>query len=89
MVSERAKAAAHVDPKYVYDDVPFECPGSVQSFAAVVKGSLNGTYKGSAEEKDIMQTEIMLEVANFRSKRGWFQTDTAKSAAKRKSEFDF
>ena len=33
--------------------------------------------------------ECMLEMANFRNKRGWFGSDLALRIAKNKSEFDF
>ena len=36
-----------------------------------------------------MQTEILLESANFQKRRGWFETDIANGAAASKSEFDF
>jgi hypothetical protein len=41
------------------------------------------------ENKISLQTEILLEAANFRTRRGWFETDIAKGTAACKSEFDF
>ncbi len=48
-----------------------------------------GTFKGSQAEKVAMQTDILLEAANFQKRRGWFETDIAKGAAASKSNFDF
>ena len=50
---------------------------------------LEGTFKGSEAEKMAMQTDILLEAANFQKRRGWFETDFAKGAAASKSDFDF
>jgi hypothetical protein len=55
----------------------------------VVKDYLDGTFKGSQAEKVALQTEILLEAANFQKRRGWFDTDIAKGAASSKSDFDF
>jgi hypothetical protein len=84
-----AKAAAHVNPKYAYAEEQFVCLTSGDCFAAVVKDYLDGTFKGSQSEKMVLQTESLLESANFQKRWGWFETDTAKGAAASKSEFDF
>ena len=55
----------------------------------MVKDFLEGTFKGPQPEKVAMQTEILLEAANFQKRRGWFDTDMAKGAAMSKSDFDF
>jgi hypothetical protein len=56
-----------------------------------VKDYLEGTFKGSQAEKVAMQTEILLEAANFQKQKrlGWFETDIAAGAAPSKSDFDF
>ncbi len=58
-------------------------------FAAVVKDYLDGTFKGPQSEKVAIQTEILLEAANFQKRLGWFEADIAKGAAASKCEFDF
>ncbi len=65
------------------------CPLSGECFSGVVKDYLEGTFKGSQAEKVAMQTEILLEAANFEKRRGWFETDITEGAAASKSDFDF
>ena len=89
LVTPMARAAAHVNPKYVYAEEQFVCPRSGDCFAAVVKDYLDGTFKGAPSEKVELQTEILLEAANFQKRRDWFETDMARGAAASKSEFDF
>jgi hypothetical protein len=89
LVTPMARAAAHVKPKYVYAEEQFVCLTSGDCFAAVVKDYLDGTFKGSQSEKVVLQTESLLEAANFQKRRGRFETNIAKGAAASKSEFDF
>jgi hypothetical protein len=65
------------------------CPLSGLCFSGVVKDYLEGTFKGSQAEKVAMQTETLLEAANFQKRLGWFETDIAAGAAPSKSDFDF
>jgi len=75
--------------KYVYAEERFTCPRSGDCFGNVVKDYLDGTFKGSESEKVALQTEILLETANFQKRRGCFDTDMTKGAASSKSDFDF
>ena len=81
LVTDKSRASAHVNPKYVHDKERYECSRSGNCFAAVVKDYLDGTFTRSQEEKIAMQTEILLEIANFRARRGWFETEIAKGTA--------
>ncbi len=72
LVTPMARAAAHVNPKYVYGNNLFVCEKSGECFQAVVEDYINGTFKGSEIDKAELKTNIVLEAANFRSKRRWF-----------------
>ena len=84
MVTVLARAAAHVNPKYVYGDETFLCPQSGQSFQSFLTDYLKGTVDGPEEAKAEVMAECMLEMANFRNKRGWFGSDLALRIAKNK-----
>ena len=62
---------------------------SGEAFQAAVEDYVHGTCNGNAAEKDELMTNIVLEAANFRSKRRWFGSDRAQNAAARKTEFEF
>ena len=49
----------------------------------------NATFQGSDIEKADLKTNMVLEAAHFRSKRGWFATDIASRVARTKSECEF
>ena len=65
MVTQMARSAAHVCPKYVYDEELFACPCSGDCCSNVEKDYLDGTFKGSQPNKVALQTEILLEAAKF------------------------
>jgi hypothetical protein len=46
-------------------------------------------FKGSEIDKAELKTNIVLEAANFRSKRRWFGSDIANRMAISKCEFEF
>jgi len=73
LVTVMARAAVHIRPKYVYAEERFVCPLSGECFSGVVKDYLEGKFKGSQVEEVAMQTEILLEAANFQKQRGWFE----------------
>ena len=89
LVTPMARAAAHVNPKYVYSEDPFICEKSGDCFQAVVDDYVNGTFQGSDIDKADLKTNMVLEAAHFRSKRGWFATDIASRVARTKSECEF
>ena len=89
LVTPMARAAAYINPKYVYGEERFECPKAAECFAEIVEDYLSGSLKASQGDKAALHTEIILEAANFRKLRGWFATDAARRVASIKSEFDF
>ena len=91
LVTPMARAAAYINPKYVpvYGEERFECPRSAECFGEGVQDFLLGTLKGSPDDRAALQTDILLEAANFRKLRGWFASDAARRVATVKSEFDF
>jgi hypothetical protein len=84
-----ARAAAYIYPKYVYGEERSKFPRSAECFGEVVQDLHRGTLKGSPDDRAALQTDILLETANFRKLRGWFASDAAKRVATVKSEFDF
>ena len=62
---------------------------SGKAFQAADVDYVHGTCNGNAAEKEELMTNIVLEAANFRSKRRWFGSDRAQNAAARKTEFEF
>ncbi len=78
-----AKAAVHVNQKHVYCESSFVCENSNESFQTVVEDFVNGTFQGTAAEKADLKTNMVLQAANFRSKRQWFGSDIADNAAKK------
>ena len=89
LVTNLARAAAHVNPKHVYAEETFECPRASESFSSVVTDYIQGTCKGSDSEKVMLKANMLLETANFRKKRGWFASDVAVESALKKDPVDF
>lgn len=89
LVTDMARAAAHINPKYVYGENIFACDRSGECFQAVVEDYINGTFQGSESDKADLKTNIVLQAAHFRSKRRWFGTEMASKIASSKSEFEF
>jgi hypothetical protein len=89
LVTNLARSAAYVNPKHVYADEPFDCPGASDSFRTVVSDYVDGTCEGNDSEKVKMKANMLLEAANFRRKRGWFSSDIAVESAIEKDPVDF
>ena len=85
LVTPIVKAAVHVNPKYVCCKNPFACENSSESFQKLESCPrfVNATSQGTAAEKAGLNTNIVLQAANVRSKQHRFGSDIADNSAKK------